>query len=174
MKQLKETEWVCTCGTSNVIKKERKNAQCPKCGRTRDYIRRYETKPEDKTNSSILKSSASESANPTKKECIEDEENHLQMKESKTEAKQKNYESLCGVGWVVLALSCMAFFAPPSEFTPSGSITLVAYLTGANIFNLIALAFAIPNYRVTKGWFSGLLILSATVVMVISSIRLIG
>ena len=51
MSPIKETEWVCTCGSRNVQKNERENPHCPKCGRTREYVRRYETKSEDKKSS---------------------------------------------------------------------------------------------------------------------------
>ena len=88
--------------------------------------------------------------------------------------KRKRYAGLCGAGWVVLLLSCASFLAPPSEVVFSDSITMAAFLVGSNIFNLIALGLAIPHYRSTKGAFSGLLILSTTIVIVLNSVRILN
>ena len=87
--KITETTWVCTCNTTNILQKEQSEQKCSKCGRSRNYILNYHTRPEDNDLAQEIIKDSEKHSTPNVQEQNEAKESAQQNKIPVTFQKEK-------------------------------------------------------------------------------------
>ena len=114
--QITETDWVCTCGTTNKLEKEQSEQKCSKCGRSRNYVLKYHTKPEDKgLVEEVIKETLEPQSRPKSKPKINyntlDKQILISINDEDPPSKKKTQSSGCLVYCILLIIPAIVFFA---------------------------------------------------------------